>query len=139
MLEIIRNYYEDVKIIIFEIDNKLRKNIIYKIKAEKFRGITYKELYELDKLLLQIKNKKNFFYIFKKNYFNIKYINEITNFNNTHNLYLYKYLIYINKIYNELNKINNINNINIIKESLLQKQLDYFILKLCKTNLLQIL
>ena len=128
IIEIIRNYYEDVQIINIGIDNKLRNNNYFLVKAEKFRGITKKDLKKLKDLLFEIKNKKKFFYLFNKNYFNKTYINNIINYNNTYTNNLVKYLTFINKLYNELNskKISQFNITN-IKKILLQTQLNYFL------------
>jgi len=140
IIEIIRNYYEDVQIINIGIDNKLRNNNYFLVKAEKFRGITKKDLKKLKDLLFEIKNKKKFFYLFNKNYFNKTYINNIINYNNTYTNNLVKYLTFINKLYNELNskKISQFNITN-IKKILLQTQLNYFLKYLGNNNLLNIL
>lgn len=139
MLEIIRNYYEDVQIIVSENDSKLRKNTIYYIVAEKFRGILKKELKILHKILNNIKNKKLFFNIFPKNSLNKEYINIIYKFNNNYNNYLLNYLKFINKIYDKLNDHTDNFNITNIKKTLLKSQLNYLLLYLGKNKILDII
>ena len=135
MLEIIRNYYENVKIIILDIDNKFRNNIIYFIIAENFRGINKKELNILYNMLNEIKNKKLFFNIFPRNLLNTKYVYNISKFNNSYNTSLVKNLKLFNNIYNIINNSTIFNVIN-IKKVLLQSQLNYLLLYLGKNKIL---
>ena len=127
IIEIIRNYYEDVQIIDLAINNKLRNNNYFYIKAEKFRGIHKTELQNLKNILFEIKNKKQFFNLFDTNYFDKLYINQIKEYNDIYNNNLIKYLTFIDKLYNELNgKDISEFNISNIKKTLLQNQLDTF-------------